>query len=136
MFSSNFHQHVVLCITGRFYTILTEPHIINKITSGLRVRKNNQQAFYQSPWCFISNYTHGLLLVPWVWILHYLDPTPCYEWNNKITTMELHRNQWRLFKITPTRRFLYHGWILYNLIQSHLIIKTTNGFRVTKITTR
>ena len=42
------HQHVVLCTTGRFYTMLTEPHIINKTTSGLRVRKNNQQAIHQS----------------------------------------------------------------------------------------
>ena len=61
-----FHQHVVLCITGRFYAILTEPHVINKTTSGLRVRKNNQQAIHQSRLCFIPNYTQGLLLVLWV----------------------------------------------------------------------
>ena len=43
-----FHQHVVLCTTGRFYTILTEPHIINKTTSGRRVRKYNQQVIHQA----------------------------------------------------------------------------------------
>ena len=64
--SFKFHQHVVLCITGRFYTILTEPPIINKTTSELRVRKNNHQAIHQSQWCFIPNYTQGLLLVAWV----------------------------------------------------------------------
>ena len=136
-----FHQHVVLCTTGRFYTILTEPHI-NKTTSELRVRQNNQQALHQSRWCFIPNYIQELLLVPWVDFT--LFRSNCVSWMQqpvvlkweKITTIELHRSQWRFIQNYTHTWFLYHGWILHNLIQPHLTIKTTSGFRVTKITTR
>ena len=41
------------------------------------------------------------------------------------------REQITSFQIIPID-FLYHGWILHNLIQAHLIIKTTSGFRVKK----
>ena len=71
VFSSKFHQHVVLCTRGRFNTILIEPRIINKTTSGLTVRKNNQQVIHESRWCFIPNYWLGCF---WYhgWLLHNL----------------------------------------------------------------
>ena len=74
-----FHQHVVLCVTGRFYTILTEPHIVNKTTSGLGVRKKITNRQFIKADCVLFQiipkgcyWYHG-------WILHYLDPTPCNE---------------------------------------------------------
>ena len=57
-----FHQHVVLCTTGRLYTIFTEPHIIKNNPCTLGEKK----IIHQSRWCFIPNYTQMLLLVPWV----------------------------------------------------------------------
>ena len=67
-----------LCIMGRFYTILTEPHIVNKTTSGLRVRKNNQQVIYQNQRRFIPNYAQRLLLVSWVDFILF-KPTSWYD---------------------------------------------------------
>ena len=100
---------MVLCITGRFYTILTKPHIINKTTSGLRVRKNKQQVIHQSRWCFIPNYTQGLLLVPW--ILHYLNPLRGMNKTTngfKVRTNDhqvIHRNQRRFIPNYTHRSF-------------------------------
>ena len=73
-----FHQHVVLCTTDRLYTIFTESHIINKTTSVLRVRKNNQQAIHRNQWRFIQNYTHTSFFVSWVDFTQF-NLTPLYH---------------------------------------------------------
>ena len=80
---------MVLCTAGRFETILIEPHIINKTTSGLRVRKNNQQVIHQNQWCFFQIIPTGCLGTRGRFYMIKIQPrvtnrTTCGSWIGKI----------------------------------------------------
>ena len=113
-----FHQHMVLCTTGRIYTILTEPHIINKTTSGRRMRKKitsrqlikaDGVLFYIIP--KVCYWYHG-----WIW--HHLDPTRVM--NETTSGLKVRKNY---HHGTPSKPMAF-----YSKLYPHVVFCTIGGF--------